>query len=391
MRLRLPPTILFGRGCSAELPRLLAELGIARPLLVTDRGVAAAGIPRRLAEELAAAGLDPEVWDGAEPEPGEEHADRCAEHLRAAGHEARDWRDGIVAVGGGSAIDVAKVAAVLAVEGAVPGGRTADCFGFDRVARPGLPVVAVPTLPGSGAEVSSHAVLVARSPLKKEVVAGLPLLPRAAVVDPDLSATAPRTAAVHAALDAFIHAVEAYLARRATPFTDTFAEPAAGRIAAALPRALSDPEDAAAREELALGCLYAGCAMANANAGAIHALGYPLTGRHGIPHGLANALMAAATLERIWSGAPERSAVLARALDGGIHAAGAAGLPGRVSALLAAVGVSDTLRGWGVEAEHLPGLAEEASHFRPVLENAPVALSTADLLAIYREAYCAGC
>jgi alcohol dehydrogenase class IV len=373
MRFRLPPTLLFGRGSSRELPRLLAELGIARPLLATDPGVAAAGIPARLAGELAAAGIAAAVWDGVRPDPDETHAERCAEALLAGGHDA------VVAVGGGSAIDAAKVGAALAVAG----GRAADLFGFDRVVRPGLPLVAVPTAAGSGSEVSSHAVIAGLSVRKKEVVAGLHLLPRAAVVDPDWTATLPPETAAHSALDALFHAIEAYLARRATPFTDGFALPALPRIAAALPRVLAHPDDAAAREELSLGCLYAGCAMANANAGAIHALGYPLTSRYGVPHGLANALMAAPTLERTWRAAPGRSADLARALGGETGA----DLPGRIRAFLIEIGIADTIRGWGVTGGVLPALASEALCFGPVLENTPLTLGEGDLLAIYRDAY----
>jgi alcohol dehydrogenase class IV len=376
MRLRLPVTILFGRGASRELPRLLGELGIERPLLATDPGVAAAGIPARLADELAAAGIAAAVWDGVRPDPDESHAERCAERLRAGGH------DGVVAVGGGSVLDAAKVGAVLAVAG----GRAAGLFGHDRATRPGLPLIAAPTVAGSGSEVSSHAVLVSLAPgalRKKELVAGLHLLPRAAVVDPDLTLTLPPAATAHAALDALVHAVEAYLARRATPLTDAFALPAVPRIAAALPRVLARPGDAAAREALSLGCLFAGCAMANANAGAIHALGYPLTSRYGVPHGLANALMAAPALERTWRASPERSAELARCLGGETGA----DLAGCLGALLSAVGITDTLRGRGVAGEVLPALAREALGFGPLLENTPLALGESDLLAIYRDAY----
>jgi alcohol dehydrogenase class IV len=373
VRLRLPPTILFGRGVSRELPRLLAELGIARPLLATDPGVAAAGIPVRLTEELTAAGIPAAVWDGVRPDPDETHAERCAEALLAGGHDA------VVAVGGGSVLDAAKVGALLAVLG----GRAADLFGFDRATRPGLPLVAVPTASGSGSEVSSHAVIAALSVRKKEVVAGLHLLPRAAVVDPDWTATLPRATAAWSALDAFVHAIESYLARRATPLTDGFSLPALPRIARALPRVLSRPDDADAREELSLGCLQAGCAMANSNAGAVHALGYPLTSRYGIPHGLANALVAPAALARVSSAAPERSADLARALGGETGA----DLAPRVRAFLTEIGLADTLESRGVAARDLPLLAHEATCFRPVLDNTPVALSEEDLLAIYRDAY----
>jgi alcohol dehydrogenase class IV len=381
MRLRMPTTLLFGQGVLAELPAVLGEIGAARPLIVTDPGVAAAGWPGKVRQDLAGAGIEASVWDGIEPDPDEGHTDCCGEALRSGGYDA------VVAVGGGSVLDAAKVAAVLATNG----GRTSDYFGFDRVRRPGLPLVVVPTTAGSGAEVSSHSVVVQLAPRKKEVVSSVHLLARAAVVDPETTSTLPSTLASYSALDGLIHALEAFVARRATPFTDTFARQAVPRIASALPRVLGGSSDPAAREELSLGCLYSGIAMANANAGVIHALGYPLTGRYGVPHGLANALMAAAALERTWPARPERYGELARLLDGANGADGADGeggeLPERMRALLAAVGIRDTLAGWGVAEADLPDLAEAATHFKPVLQNTPVALAGEDLLAIYRSAW----
>jgi len=414
VRLRLPPTVVFGAGSLGELPRVLAELGVARPLIVTDAGVAAVGLPARVVRQLAVMGITAHCWDGVVSDPDEGQAELCCSQAAMAGC------DGIVALGGGSVIDAAKVGAVLATNG----GRTRDYFGFDRVPRRGLPVVAVPTTPGSGSEVSSHAVLVRREPRRtKEVVAGVHLLASAALIDPELAATLPRRETVCSALDSLFHAIEAFVARRATPLSDAFARLAVPQIATALPRVIgatgpeadgpdadgpevSGRDAAAARESLALGCLYANLAMANANAGVIHALGYPLTGRFGIPHGLANALVGVAALESTWRGRPERYAELARLLGGGgapaetaapVETAAAAGrevaeaasLGQLVGRLLAAVGVQDRLADWAVGQADLPRLAVEASRFRPVLENTPASLDEGALLAIYRAALAA--
>lgn len=373
LRFRTPPTLHFGRGAVAKVADALAELGVERPLVVTDPGVLAAGHPERVRQLLAAGRMTPTVWDGSAPEPDESQVESCRQALEAGGH------DGVVAVGGGSVMDVAKVAAALWAED----GRVADYWGFDKVTTPGLPLVLLPTTAGGGGEVSSHAVIIGLQPRKKEIVAGIHLLPRVTVVDPELTLTLPPQQAVHTALDGLVHAIEAYAARRATPFTDLFAREAVPRLTRALPRVVADPRDPAAREELSLGGLYSGLAMANANAGAVHALGYPLTGRYGIPHGLANGLMAAGTLARTYPGAAERYDELA-----GLFADGA-GPPGtplaeRMRRFLAAVGVEDTLAAWGVEEEHLPALAESATLFRPVLHNTPVTLDQADLLAVYR-------
>jgi alcohol dehydrogenase class IV len=154
---------------------------------------------------------------------------------------------------------------------------------------------------------------------------------------------------------------------------------------------LAEPADPEAREELALGCLASSLAMANANAGAIHALGYPLTLHYGVAHGLANALVAPAALARLWPARPERYGELAALLrgrpGGRTGAGGGAEIPRRVRAFLAAVGVAGTLRERGIPEDALPLLAREATGFRPILDNTPLALTEADLLAIYRAAW----
>lgn len=411
MKLLLPPALSFGTGVLDELPEILRGLKMERPLLVSDAGVVAAGAAGRVERLLRDGGASAELWAEVESDPGEDHADACGRRLAAGEH------DGVVAVGGGSVIDVAKVGAVLAV---VPGqgrrggregrgGRTAAYFGFDRVALTGLPLVAVSTTPCSGAEVSSHAVLWSNELRRKHVVASPRLVPRAAVVDPSLAATLPADRALWCALDALVHAVEALMARRANPLTDAFARLALAGLIAGLPRLHGTGakgakgakggncgNGAAAREQVVLGALYAGLAMANAGAGAIHALGYPLTDRHGVPHGLANALVAARTLERTWRGRPERAAELAAMLPGAPTSAGGTGgvpaphadamaveLSGRLRAFLDGLGVSGSLADRGVGEAELPRLAEEASQYRPVLDNTPLALAAADLQAIY--------
>lgn len=387
MRLRMPPTLLFGAGKLSELPGVLRELGVARPLLATDPGVAATGLPAGLGERLAEAGLDAEIWDGARPDPDVSHAESCRDRL------VEDGRDSVVALGGGSVIDAAKVGAVLATNG----GRASDYFDFDKVKRAGLPLVAAPTTAGGGGEVSSHAVLFRRDRSKKEVVAGLHLLPSAAVIDPEATLTLPPAETLYSALDGLVHAIEAFVARRATTLTDAFAREALPRIASALPRVAKDPADLAARSDLAEGCLCASLAMANANAGVIHALGYPLAGRYGTVHGLANGLMAAAALEHTWRARPERYAEVARRIAAGMgeaealrHAGdteAAARLPDLVRRLLADSGLTAKLADSGVRESDLDALAEDATRFRPVLENTPADLSGDDLLRIYRTAW----
>lgn len=389
-RLRLPPTVLFGAGCVQRVGEVLLGERARTPLVVTDAGVAATGLPERIVEALRSAGLGAALWSGGRSDPHDGVPELCAE--AAAGCDA------LVAVGGGSVVDTAKVAALLAAHG----GRVRDYYGFDRAPGPGLPLVVVATTAGGGSEVSSHAVLLDREHDRKEVVAGDALTPRAAVVDPDLLATAPRTVLLHSALDGLVHAVEGFVARRATPFTDGFVREALPRLVRALPRIVAhgdgavDPEDAAgARAELALGALYSGFAMAGASAGAAHALGYPLSTRYDLPHGLANALMLPAVVERLVPERPERYGELARfwesppALDRSDPGRADAGsrLPGLLRAWLDALGIALGLEGHGVAEADLPALGLEASRFGPVLDNTPARLDADELTDLYRRSW----
>jgi alcohol dehydrogenase class IV len=451
-------------GGLAACGEVVAGLGIRRALVVTDAGVRAAGWADRVAAAARSVGVQVTVWDQARPDPADELVHRCRDAV------LRHGCDGLVAVGGGSVIDVAKATAGLVAAG---GPLLPAYEGLGRLAAAGPPVVAVPTTPCSGAEVSRHAVLAAAGGGRKYAVSGPHLAPRAVVVDPDTFATAPRDVLVDTVLDALVHAVEAYLARAATPYSDLFARAAVAAITrAAIPAlatgaflarpaggpiassddqsALSERENVAlsriergdvtfsqvgagagsgraAVTELVTGCLLAGVAMAEANAGVIHALGYPLTSEYGIAHGRANALVAGAALRALASAAPRRCGELAALWSspgqppaaaprtaaaephadgvtgrpeagacGDAAAVGAGGMAG-AGALAAAfdelgrrLGMAGSLAGYGVLRDRLPALARLACDYQPVLRNSPLDATEADLARIYDEAWCAG-
>ncbi|GLZ35181.1 alcohol dehydrogenase [Lentzea sp. NBRC 105346] len=343
MRLRLPPSVRFGAGSISQITDSLRECDVRRALVVTDHGVLAAGVVDRL-------GLDAEVFVAHQPTPDQITA--CASALADV--------DGVVAVGGGSVIDVAKAAVALhAMDVPLP-----DIYGLDKVHGPALPLIVVPTTPGSGGEVSSHAVVTDGS--KRHAVSGACVVPRAVVIDPELAVTLPDDATVACALDALMHGAEAYLARAATPFSDAMALPGVRRIAAALP--------VMGREELALGCLQANLAMAQANAGLVHALGYPLTSRYGIVHGIANVLVAPAVLRASRHVQERRDAELAECLGAEQFADG-------LTALLDRLDVPRNLH-----IDDPDGLAQEALHYGPVRANWRFPATATDIATIYRAA-----
>ncbi len=279
-----PLEVRFGRGRLAELGRLAAQWG-GRCLLVTGRAsLAAAGRLADVEESLRAAGLGWVRWEVA-GEPDVETVDAGAELAR------RERCDMVVAVGGGSALDAGKAMAAVAANG----GSALDYMevvGAGRpLVRPGLPVVAVPTTAGTGAEATRNAVLGHRPSRRKASLRSPHLLPRAALVDPSLTDSLPPALTAASGLDSLTQLIEAYLSRGANPFSDALALDGVRRAAAALPRVHRDPGDVAARDAMALAALESGLALTSGGLGAVHGISGPLGGAFPVPHGFACAAL----------------------------------------------------------------------------------------------------
>jgi alcohol dehydrogenase class IV len=372
MRLRLPPSIRFGNGTLPTLGDALRECDVGRALVVTDPGVMAAGATDRVLEILLGTGVWYTVFDEVRPDPTDAIAERCAAVL------ADSNCDGIVAVGGGSVIDAAKAAAARSATG-LP---VAELYGLNRVTvTTAPPVIAVPTTPGSGSEVSSHASVTDTRTGNRHAISGPALVPRAALIDPGLARTLRPADTIACALDGLMHAVEAYLGVAANGFCDALALPAIRLIAEVLPAVAADTLDDDLRTGLGRGCLQANLAMANVNAGLPHALGYPLSMRFGIRHGVANALVAPAVLRASRRVQRERDATAAAQLPGA-----PASLAAGIEEVLAAAGIPARLSGHGVSASDVDGLARTALLFGPIRRNWRLAATNADIAAMYRAA-----
>ncbi len=291
-----PTRILFGRGRLEELPRLASALG-RRALLVTGAASArGSGLLDRLERLLAAGGVRAVAFPVA-GEPEVETVDRAAAAARAAGCDL------VIGVGGGSCLDAAKAAALLATNA----GSALDYLEVIgrglRPERPGLPVIAVPTTAGTGAEVTRNAVLGHPPARRKASLRHEYVLPRLALVDPALTDGLPRPVTAASGLDALTQLLEAFLSRRAHPFSDALALDGLRRAARALPLAYRLAPGAgdrpaepgadlrAARDDLALAALASGLCLGSAGLGVIHGLSGPLGGRFPIPHGLACATL----------------------------------------------------------------------------------------------------
>ena len=370
------PRLKVGPGTAQTLGTEARDLGLRRPLLVTDAGLVQLGLIAPIETELAAACEAIAVFDGVTADPSESV-------VSAALDLARNHRvDGVIAVGGGSSMDVAKVVAVLAV-GDQP---LQDLYGVDQVRSGRLPLVLVPTTAGTGSEVTPVAVITTGATTKAGVSSSV-LLPDLALLDAALTLGLPRAATAMTGIDAMVHAIEAYTSKiKKNPMSDMLALRALRLLAGNMDRVLDSPSDLAAREAMLIGSMLAGQAFANAPVGAVHALAYPLGGHYHIPHGLSNSLMLPAVLSFNSSEAEGSYAQLAGELPGTVEASGR-GLRTWFEDLIARSGLPATLQAAGVSAQDLPLLAKDAMLQQRLLVNNPVAVDEAAALSLYEQAW----
>mgnify|MGYP001572729272 CR=1 FL=1 len=373
--------IINGFGSALEVAGQLSRLRVEKPLLITDPGLMSIGLVQPVVEALAAKGLNPVVFDRVREDPPEATVLAAAELGRMQGV------DGVIAVGGGSSMDVAKVAAVL-IGSDQP---LSALYGVDQVKEERLPLVLVPTTAGTGSEVTPVAVITTGETTKAGVSSSV-LLPDVAVLDAQLTLGLPAIITAMTGVDAMVHAIEAYTSRhRKNPISDNLARQALTLLATNIRTAVRDGSNAEAREGMLLGACMAGQAFANAPVAAVHALAYPLGGHYHIPHGLSNSLVLPAVMDFNMSVAAGAYAELAELVVPGLQVDGE---EARASALIAAMRqlIDDlelpaTLAAAGVSAADLEMLAQDAMEQQRLLVNNPRDVSYEDALGIYQAAY----
>ncbi|WNG45520.1 iron-containing alcohol dehydrogenase [Archangium minus] len=279
--------IVFGAGRLAEAPEAVRALGGSKVLLVTGRDPTRA---TALREGLGRLGLS-SVNFAVDGEPTVELVREGTALARTEGCDA------VVAFGGGSALDAGKAIAALATNGGEPLDYLEVVGRGQALTKPSLPLVAIPTTAGTGSEVTRNAVLGVKDAQVKASLRSPLMLPRLAIVDPDLLAGAPRGVLASSGLDALSQLIEPLLSARANPLTDALAREGIGRSARSLRRAVLEGPDAAAREDLALASLFGGLCLANAGLGAVHGFAAPVGGMFDAPHGAVCAALLPATLE----------------------------------------------------------------------------------------------
>jgi alcohol dehydrogenase class IV len=274
------PTLFVGTDASLRLCASIGQFGYRRVMIVTDAVLVKLGLVEPLRQALRAQGIDVAVHDGITPDPTYPVLQAGFEAVRA--HRS----DAILAVGGGSAIDAAKVIGAMVVSGKSP----AQLVGILKVGKPMLPLFAIPTTAGTGSEVTVAAVVTDPDAHSKAAVIDPKLVPLAAALDPMLMRGMPRPITAATGMDALTHAIEAYVNRWPHADTAQHCIAAVRMIFGNLQRAYDDGNDMEAREAMALAAFYAGLAFTKAYVGYVHAFSHKLGGMYGVPHGLANAI-----------------------------------------------------------------------------------------------------
>lgn len=372
------PRLIAGPALHERLPELLPN---GPCLFVTDEGVRGLGLAEAYCQALEEAGRLVTVFDRVEADPSKDTLLAAVRTGKLAGAQS------VVGFGGGSPMDVAKLAAYL-----LGSGDELDAiWGVDVAKGERLPLVLVPTTAGTGSEATPISVITCEGGVKLAVNAG-PLTADWALLDPGLTIGLPGHVTAATGIDAIVHSIEAYTsARLKNPVSDALACEALRLLGGNLLTACREPGNLEARSAMLLGAHLAGVAFSNAPVGGVHALAYPLGGLFHLPHGLTNALMLRPVLEHNAEAARELYAELASILDPASESLGtqarAKGFIDQVCQLAADTGVSLRLRDHGIGEEALDQLASEAMKQTRLLVNNPCPIEEADARRLYESAW----
>lgn len=301
-QMNLPSTIILGGGASRELVPQLQRLSAQRVLVVSDNFLQQTGVVGRILSELETAGIKASVYAGVQPDPTVANVMEGWDLLRTCQAEV------VIALGGGSPIDAAKVIAVLAANPS----PVRQYEGYHRIPRPGLPLVAIPTTAGTGSEMTRVAVITDTERDVKMMLLDAHLVPRIALVDYELTLTMPASLTAHVGVDTLTHGIEAYISRRANSLTDPLALSCVELVSRNLLTAFAEPNHCAAREAMMTAASLGGMAFANSSVCLVHGMSRPLGALYHVPHGLSNAVLLPTVTRFSLPGAPERYAELAR-------------------------------------------------------------------------------
>ena len=380
-KITFTPLSYTGWGALDHLMDEVERFDAKKVLIVTDSLLEKLGIADKVVQPLAAKGIQSELYTEVVPEPPLEVGEKLVRFTRE-----REF-DLVIGLGGGSALDLAKLAGVLATHE----GEVADYLnltGTRSLTHKGLPKILIPTTSGTGSEVTNIAVLSLAT--SKDVVTHDYLLPDAAIVDPALTVSLPPKVTAATGIDALTHAIEAYVSVNANPVTDGLALQAIRLISGSIRRAVSDGGNKEARSDMSYGSFLAGLAFFNAGVSGVHALAYPLGGQFHISHGESNAVLLPYVMGYIRPSCEKRMRDIYGAMGFTLSEQGkddSLRCVEELKRLVADVGIQLSLQGFGITEEALDSLTVDAIKQQRLLARSPMQLERGDILAIYRNAY----
>lgn len=378
-----PTSVLFGAGAVRSLPECLAEAGVKKALLVTDSKLPGTDAFARVEAVLKNARVEHCLFKDVHPNPLEKDVTAAAEQYR------REGCNGIVGLGGGSAIDAAKATAVLARYDEPLSSFEAQFGGYEKIKDPLPPILAIPTTAGTGSEVGRSTVITVPDLGRKVVIFSPRVLPVRAILDPELTIGLPPHLTAATGMDAFTHHLESYTSTEFHPVCDAIALGGLELVVRHLERAVGNGSDIEARGYMLIASMMGAIAFQK-ELGAAHSLAHPLSAEFDMHHGLANAVCLPAVMRFNAEAVPGHYARAADLFGVPVHsmteAEAAAKAAGEVSALNARIGLPARLRDCGIPREALPGLAKKAVEDGCHKTN-PRPCSESDLLRLYEESW----
>ena len=375
----IPQNIVVGAGSLKRLPELAKNLKKSKAYIISGPHLEKIGMVDKCREALKAAGIESDAFTQTEGNPSTDTVAKAAEGFKSSN------ADFIVAFGGGSPLDVAKAVAVIASYG----GNITDYEGGGKVPGPVVPMIAIPTTAGTGSEVTAFSVITDHSRNYKLTVVSNYLLPAYAILDPELITTVPKNTAAACGIDAMVHALEAFISKAASPFSDLFAKEALRLIGTSIRDYVWDRSNLAACEAMLTGSLFAGIAFSHARLGDVHAMSHPVSAYFDVAHGVANAVLLPTIVDYNMTYASEKykyiyDCICEKPLDDDSFTPEM--LAAEIRVLNDELGIPSSLSEVGVDSSLFDKMADDAMKSGNILVN-PRPTTKKDILALYAQAF----
>lgn len=377
--INMPGRVTAGEGSMDRLSSMVSDFGLKKVLIITDTGVWKAGLIDYPLKVLKDAGIETGVIKSlpSEPEVGMVRSI----HNQVAGQEY----EGVIGIGGGSAMDAAKLISVLLTNKC----DIEDLLNTGRIMKYGLPMIMVPTTAGTGSEATQNAIVTIPEQDLKVGIVNSRLVPDCVILDPTLTVKLPPAITAYTGMDAFTHALECYISAKANTLSDTYALKAIKLIYGSIRTAFVDGNNLKVRHDMLLGSFFGGMCIASSGTAAVHALAYPLGGRYRIPHGISNAMLLAHVTEFNRDSITEKLKDIAIAMEICTSETSMESAADQVieclHKLTGDLGIPCSLREYGISENDLEDIVQAAAKVTRLLDNNPKRLEIKDMMEIYKK------